>query len=109
MYLPHGQHRINMEESTRRMCTCIYREDVKAELIDQMYIGLPVQVRTLSLTLRGTKTGPESVEGLAAQAEALQYLAGVVLACAPHLKVRTAPHLHDMNSVVIMDKLHVPC
>ena len=68
-----------------------------------------VQVRTLSLTLRGTKTGPESVEGLAAQADALQYLAGVVLACAPHLKVRTAPRLRNMNSVVIMDKLHVSC
>ena len=78
-----------MEKLTRQLCTCMYREDGNAKLTDQIYTGLPVQVRTLSLTLRGTKPGPESLEGLAGQAEALQLLARVVLACAPHLKVRS--------------------
>ena len=48
-----------------------------------------VQVSRLSLTLKGTKPAPESVEGLAVQAEALQHLAAVVLTCAEHLKVQT--------------------
>ena len=47
-----------------------------------------LQVTTLSITLKGTKPAPESVEGLAVQAEALQHLAGVVMACVAHLKVR---------------------
>ena len=46
-----------------------------------------MQVSKLSLTLKGTKPALESVEGLAVQAEALQHLAAVVLACAQHLKV----------------------
>ncbi|CAL5224104.1 g6735 [Coccomyxa viridis] len=45
------------------------------------------RVSKLSMTLRGTKPALESVEGLAVQAEALQHLAAVVLACAQHLKV----------------------
>ena len=40
----------------------------------------------LSLTLKGTKPPPESVEGLAVQRDALQHLAAIVVACAPTLK-----------------------
>lgn len=48
-----------------------------------------LQVTTLSITLKGTKPSPESVEGLPVQAEALKHLAAVVMACAAHLKVRS--------------------
>ena len=40
----------------------------------------------LSLTLKGTKPPPESVEGLAVQRNALQHLAAIIVACAPTLK-----------------------
>ena len=50
---------------------------------------MSLQVTTLSITLKGTKPASESMEGLAVQAEALQHLAGVVMACAARLKVRS--------------------
>ena len=48
------------------------------------------------MTLKGTKPAPESVEGLAVQAEALQHLAAVVMACAQHLKVAHPPPTHSL-------------
>ena len=45
-----------------------------------------LQATALSLTLKGTKPPPESVEGLAVQRDALQFLSATVVACAPTLK-----------------------
>ena len=49
-----------------------------------------LQITTLSLTLKGTKPPPKSVEGLDVQRNALQHLAAIVVACAPTLKA--IPH-----------------
>ena len=70
-----------------------------------------LQVSKLLMTLKGTKPAPESVEGLAVQAEALQHLAAVVLACAQHLKVAyplKAPTAVGPTVLIQCRLLHVP-